>query len=120
MRYLPAPMPAASLITRIRGSSVQLQALAFVAMALWKNARRRVEQNLSDRERREFTELIRKSRGRRANLSDREQRHFSELTRKAATGQADAGWGDVVKSLPTLVPPRAIAEGVGRFRGTRR
>ena len=32
-----------------------------------------------------------------------------------------AGWGDVVKSLPTLVPPRALAEGVGRFRGgTRR
>ena len=104
MRYLPAQMPAASLITRIRGSSVQLQALAFVAMELWKNARRRVEQNLSDRERREFTELIRKSRGRRANRSDREQRHFSQLTRKAATGDSDAGWGDVVKSMPTLIP----------------
>jgi hypothetical protein len=115
-------MPTASLITRIRGSSVQLQALAFVAMELWKNARRRVEQNLTERERRDFVELIRKSRGgtRRANLSDREQRHFSQLTRKAATGESDAGWGDVVKSLPTLIPPRAIAEGVGRFRGPRR
>jgi hypothetical protein len=113
-------MPAASLISRIRGSSVQLQALAFVAMELWKNARRRVEQNLSDKERREFVDLIRTSRGRRANLSDREQRHFAHLTRKAATGDGDAGWGDVVKSLPTLIPPRAIAEGVGRFRGTRR
>jgi hypothetical protein len=108
------------LITRIRGSSVQLQALAFVAMELWKNARRRVEENLTDKERREFLELMRKSRGRRANLSDREQRHFSHLTKKAATGDGQAGWGDVVKSLPTLVPPRALAEGVGRFRGTRR
>lgn len=111
---------AASLITRIRGSSVQLQALAFVALELWKNAQRRVEQNLSEKERREFVELIRKSRGRRANLSDREQRHFSQLTRQAATGDRDASWGDVVKSLPTLVPPRALAEGVGRFRGPRR
>ena len=112
---------AGSLITRIRGSSVQLQALAFIAMELWKNARRRVEQNLNDKERREFVDLIRKSRGRRGNLSDKEQRHFSQLTKKAATGDGDAGWGDVVKSLPTLVPPRALAEGVGRFRGgTRR
>ena len=53
-------------------------------------------------------------------MSAREQRHFSQLTRKAATGDSDAGWGDVVKSLPTLIPPRAIAEGVGRFRGPRR
>jgi hypothetical protein len=111
---------SAGLISRIRGSSVQLQALAFVAMELWKNARRRVDQNLNEKERRDFAELIRKSRGRRANLSDREQRHFSHLTRKAATGDDQAGWGDVVKSLPTLVPPRALAEGVGRFRGPRR
>jgi hypothetical protein len=112
----------AGLITRIRGSSVQLQALAFIAMELWKNARRRVEQNLTEKERREFVELIRLSRGgtRRANLSAREQRHFSHLTKKAATGDGEANWGDVVKSLPTLIPPRAIAEGVGRFRGPRR
>ncbi|MBM3667461.1 MAG: hypothetical protein FJW90_08295 [Actinobacteria bacterium] len=113
-------MAAASLLTRIRGSSVQIQALAFIALELWKNARRRVDQNLDEKERGDFAELIRKSRGRRANLSDREQRHFSRLTRKAATGDGDAGWGDVVKSLPTLVPPRALAEGVGRFRGPRR
>ena len=113
-------MAAASLITRIRGSSVQLQALAFIAMELWKNARRRVDQNLSEKERSEFVELIRKSRGRPGNLSEREQRHFSRLTKQAATGDHDAGWGEVVKSLPTLVPPRALAEGVGRFRGPRR
>lgn len=108
------------MITRIRGSSVQLQALAFVAMELWKNARRRVIENLSEKERSEFLELTRKSRGRRGNLSEREQRHLSRLTRKAATGDDEAGWGDVVKTLPTLVPPRALAEGVGRFRGPRR
>lgn len=108
------------MITRIRGSSVQLQALAFIAMELWKNARRRVDENLSEKERGEFTELIRKSRGRRANLSDREQRHFADLTRKAATGDRHASWADVLKSLPTLVPPRALAEGVGRFRAGRR
>lgn len=113
-------MAAPSMITRIRGSSVQLQALAFIAMELWKNARRRVEQNLNDKERREFVELTRKSRGRRGNLSAREQRHFSHLTRKAATGDGDAGWADVLKTLPTLVPPRALAEGLGRFRTGRR
>jgi hypothetical protein len=112
-------MAATSLITRIRGSSVQLQALAFIAYELWKNARRRVDENLTDRERREFVDLIRTSRGRRANLSDRQQRHFAELTRKAATGDAHANWGDVVKSLPTLVPTRALTQGVGRMRGRR-
>ncbi|MCE3265695.1 MAG: hypothetical protein K0S15_404 [Solirubrobacterales bacterium] len=110
-------MATTSLITRIRGSSVQLQALGFIAFELWKNARRRVEDNLTDRERREFLDLIRTSRGRRANLNDRQQHHFAELTRKAATGEGDASWGDVVKSLPTLVPTRALTQGVGRFRG---
>lgn len=99
---------------------MQLQALAFIAMELWKNARRRVEQNLTPGERSDFTELLRKSRGRRGNLSDREQRRFSHLTRKAATGDGDAGWGDVVKAIPTLVPPSALAQGVGRFRTGRR
>jgi hypothetical protein len=113
-------MAAGGMISRIRGSSVQLQALAFIAMELWKNARRRVEQNLSDKERRDFVELTRKSRGRRGNLSEREQRHLSHLTRKAATGDGDSGWGDVLKTLPTLVPPAALAQGVGRFRGGRR
>jgi hypothetical protein len=113
-------MATTSLLTRIRGSSVQIQALAFIALELWKNARRRVDENLTEKERGEFAELIRKSRGRRGNLSDREQRHFSDLTRKAATGDGNAGWGDVVKALPTLVPPHAIAQGVGRFRTGRR
>lgn len=111
---------SAGLLTRIRGSSVQLQALAFIAMELYKNARRRVDQNLNEKEYREFVELLRKSRGRRSNLSDRELRHFSQLTKQAATGNHDASWADVVKSLPTLVPPRALAEGVGRFRGPKR
>jgi hypothetical protein len=110
-----------SMISRIRGSSVQLQALAFIAFELWKNASRRVEQNLTPGERSDFLDLIRRSRAgaRRGNLSDREQRRLSHLTKKAATGQGDADWGDVLKALPTLVPPRAIAQGVGRFRGPR-
>jgi len=111
---------AGSMISRIRGSSVQIQALAFIAFELWKNGRRRVEANLSESERREFLDLTRKSRGRRGNLTEREQRHLSHLTRKAATGDGSAGWSDVVKSLPTLVPPHALAESISRLRTPKR
>lgn len=107
---------AGSLISRIRGSSVQIQALAFLATELWKNGRDRVRANLRDRERSEFLELTRKSRGRPGNLSPRERTHFAYLVRKAATGNGDDDWVEVAKSLPALFPPAALADAWTRIR----
>jgi hypothetical protein len=109
-------MASTSLISRIRGSSVQLQALAFVAVELWKNGRDRVQRNLKERERTEFLELTRDSRGRPWTLDERERRRFAYLVRKAATGDGDSDWVEVAKTLPMLFPPAALADAWTRFR----
>jgi len=109
-------MATGSLISRIRASSVQIQALAFLATELWRNGRERVRANLSERERHQFLELTRKSRGRPGNLSERERRDFSFLVRKAATGEGDDDWVEVAKSLPALFPPAAVADAWARLR----
>lgn len=109
-------MAAASLISRIRGSSVQIQALAFVAVELWKNGRERVQRNLREKERSEFLELTRKSRGRPGNLSERERRQLSYLVRKGATGDGDSDWVEVAKTVPALFPPAALADAWARMR----
>jgi hypothetical protein len=109
-------MAAGSLITRIRGSSVQIQALAFVAMELWRNGRDRVNRNLKAGERQDLIDLTRKSRGRPGNLSDRERRELSYLVRKGATGDGESDWIEVAKTVPTLLPPAAVADAVSRFR----
>ena len=113
-------MASTSLITRIRSSSIQIQALALVATELWKNARDRVRRNLGERERNEMLDLTRKSRGRPGNLSDRERRRLSHLVRKAATGDGDSDWIEVAKALPALFPPAAAADAFARIRGARR
>ena len=109
-------MAAGTLISRIRGSSVQIQALAFLATELWKNGRDRVRANLRERERSEFLELTRKSKGRPGNLSPRERSHFAYLVKKAATGNGEDDWVEVAKSLPALFPPAALADAWARMR----
>jgi hypothetical protein len=109
-------MAAGSLISRVRGSSVQIQALAFVAMELYKNGRDRVNRNLKERERRDLVDLTRKSRGRPGNLTERERRELAYLVRKGATGDGESDWIEVAKTLPSLVPPAALADAVTRFR----
>ncbi|MGH2923638.1 MAG: hypothetical protein ACRDKH_06395 [Solirubrobacterales bacterium] len=111
---------AGGLVSRFRGSTVQLQAIAFVAIELWKNGRDRVQRNLRDRERAEFLDLIRQFRGKPSNLDQRERRRFAHLVRKAATGDGDSDWVEVAKTLPTLLPPAAIADLWSRNRGRRR
>ena len=108
------------LAARFRGSTVQLRAIAFVAIELWKNGRDRVQRNLRDRERAEFGDLIRQFRGRPGNLDQGERRRFAYLVRKAATGDGDSDWVEVAKTLPTLLPPAAIADLWSRNRGRRR
>jgi hypothetical protein len=56
--------------------------------AVWlvRKAWDRVQKNLSEAERRELTELMRKSKGRRSNLTAKEQERFRLLVRQAAIG----------------------------------
>jgi hypothetical protein len=58
------------------------------AIAVWlvKRARDRVQKNLTERERQELMDLMRKSKGRRGNLGKKEQERFRNLVRKAAVG----------------------------------
>ena len=112
-------MASGTLISRIRGSSVQIQALAFLATELWKNGRDRVRANLRERERSEFLELTRKSKGRPGNLSPRERTQFAYLVKKAATGNGDDDWVEVAKTLPALFPPAALADAWSRMRRSR-
>jgi hypothetical protein len=112
-------MAAGTLISRIRGSSVQIQALAFVAMELWKNGRDRVRRNLGERERQEFLDLTRDSRGRPWSMDERDRRRFAYLIRKAATGNGDDDWVEFAKSLPALFPPAALADAWARLRRPR-
>jgi hypothetical protein len=110
------PMASGGMITRLRGSTVRLQAIAFVAIELWKNGRERVEGNLRDRERAEFLDLIRQFRGRPSNLDRRERERLAYLVKKAATGDPGKDWVEVAKTLPSLLPPAAIADAWTRMR----
>jgi len=109
-------MPAGGLISRVRGSSVQLQAIAFVAIELWRNGRDRIQRNLRERERAEFLDLTRQFKGRPSNLDQRERKRFAYLVRKAATGSGDSDWVEVAKTLPALLPPAALADLWSRSR----
>ena len=79
-----------------------------VGRSLWQNARDRVTQNLSARERREFARIVRKRRGRPWNLDARDRHDLLELVKKAATGSPTSGWDEVSRSLVTLLPPRLL------------
>ena len=57
------------------------------AILLFNEGRHRMETNLSERERRELMELLRRSRGRARNLSTREQQRTRELVRRGLTGR---------------------------------
>ena len=113
-------MAGGGLITRLRGSTVQLRVIAFVAIELWRNGRDRVQRNLRERERAEFLDLIRQFRGKPSNLDQGERRRFAYLVRKAATGSGDSDWVEVAKTLPTLLPPAALADLWSRNRNRRR
>jgi hypothetical protein len=60
---------------------------ATAARWLYTEGRKRLEENLSAAERRELGSLMAKSKGRRSNLTDREVRRFTELVRRAARGR---------------------------------
>jgi hypothetical protein len=76
--------------------------------SLWENARDRVNETLSQRERQDFARIVRKGRGRPWNLSSAERRRLVALVKKAATGESDSSWDAVGRSLVTLLPPRIL------------
>jgi hypothetical protein len=57
------------------------------AQWLYRQGRNRLERNLSERERRDLLDLMRKSKGRQSNLSSREQDRLRRLVRQALTGR---------------------------------
>ena len=76
--------------------------------SLWQNARDRVDQTLTARERQDFAQLVRGVRGRPWNLNSEERRQLVALVKKAATGEKDSDWDTVGRSLVTLLPPRIL------------
>jgi hypothetical protein len=79
-----------------------------VGRALWMNARDRVNETLSQKERGDFARIVRKGRGRPWNLSRDERQRLVALVKKAATGESDSSWDSVGRSLASLVPPRML------------
>lgn len=107
-------------LTRVfqRGRALPWALILAIATELWRNARDRVRENLSERERREFVDIMRASRARPANLTARERDRFTMLVKKAATGEGDSSWSEVGRSLASLVPGRAVTA-LSRARGRR-
>lgn len=102
-----------------RGRAVPWAVVWEVGRSLWQNARDRVNETLSQRERQDFARMVRKGRGRPWNLSSEERRRLVALVKKAATGEGDSSWEAVGRSLVTLLPPRIVTAIWDRRRSRR-
>ena len=58
------------------------------AQFLVRQGRDRLRENLSDKERREFRDLMVRSKGRPANLTDKQKGRLRDLVKQALTGPA--------------------------------
>ena len=58
------------------------------AQWLYSQGRDRVQRNLSDKERREFRDIMVKSKGRPSNLTDKQKGRLRDLVKQALTGPA--------------------------------
>jgi hypothetical protein len=99
-----------------RGRAVPWAVIWEVGRSLWENARDRLNETLSQRERRDFARIVRKGRGRPWNLNSEERRRLVALVKKAATGESDSSWDAVGRSLVTLLPPRVLTSIWERLR----
>jgi len=99
-----------------RGLAVPWAVVWEVGRSLWFNSRDRVNENLTEKERRDFASIVRKRRGRPWNLDSKERDQLVVLMKKAATGDRDASWNEVGMSLVTLLPPRLLTSIWKRFR----
>jgi hypothetical protein len=91
-----------------RGQAIPWALVWEIARSLWVNARDRVTETLSQRERQDFARIVRKGRGRPWSLSQVERQRLLTLVKKAATGESDSSWDAVGRSLITLLPPRVV------------
>jgi hypothetical protein len=91
-----------------RGRAIPWALVWEIARSLWVNARDRVTETLSQRERQDFARIVRKGRGRPWSLSQAERQRLVTLVKKAATGESDSSWDAVGRSLITLLPPRVV------------
>ena len=89
-----------------------------VGKSVWDKGRDHVNENLSAKERTEFSNLLKKSKGRRNRLTPRERTRFSSMVRKAATGDPKAGWARVARAVALLLPPQIVSSIVQRRRKT--
>jgi hypothetical protein len=69
-----------------RFGTVRWRAAFAAAKWLYGQGRERLAKNLTEHERRELWELVKKSHGRRQNLSRREQDRFGALVRQGLRG----------------------------------
>ena len=100
-----------------RARAVPWAVLWEVGRSLWFNSRQRVNENLSARERQDFGAIVRKRGGSPWNLDENDRARLVSLLKKAATGESDAGWDEVGKSLLTVLPPQLANEAWKRTGG---
>jgi hypothetical protein len=93
-----------------RARSIPWAVMWEVGRSLWFNSRERVNRNLTARERQDFGAIVRRRGGRPWNLEENERHRLVSLLKKAATGESDAGWDEVGRSLLTVLPPQLVKE----------
>jgi hypothetical protein len=91
-----------------RGRAVPWAVLWEIGRSLWQNARDRLNETLTQKERQDFARIVRKGRGRPWNLKSEDRHRLVALVKKGATGESDSGWDTVGRSLVTLLPPRIL------------
>jgi hypothetical protein len=75
-------------MARVPLKSVRWGLVWKAAQWLVQQGRERLDKNLTDKERREFRDLMVKSKGRPAKLTDRQRDRVRSLVKKALTGEA--------------------------------
>jgi hypothetical protein len=93
-----------------RGRAVPWAVAWEVGRTLWFNSGDRVNENLTENERRDFAGIVRMRGGRPWSLDSKERDRLVVLMKKAATGDPDASWNEVGMALVTLLPPRLLNE----------
>jgi hypothetical protein len=99
----------------LKGATLSWAIVREIGRSLWTNGREQLRTNLSEPERTEFGTLLRRSRGRRSKLPAPESDRLVYLVRKAATGDGQASWAAVLRSVAMLMPPQLLADAWGKL-----
>jgi hypothetical protein len=109
----------ARLSSAIKASAASWAIVREIGRSLWINGRERVRANLTEDERREFGDLLKRSRGRRSKLQGSEPERLTYLVRRAATGDGHASWAAVLRSVATMMPPQLLADAWAKLTSRR-